>query len=289
MLILINYITRVKVSEGDEEIGLDHALHGERAYDDGAILDKYGNATDKLGDNTWKPHYNTLIDDKGRDTYSVSVAFSQILSKNAQFSIFSDVTYQKGWLANPMQRVYFSDIENYYIGEASQISNYTNPTNTGVFQLADDIERLPDNRLKIPIGTRLNYYINEYLVIRTYYRYYFDDWDINSHTFNVELPIKISDSFTLYPNYRFYNQTQARYFAPYETHVTTEKYYTSDYDLSAFSAQQYGIGVKYSDILTKKHLWKFGLKNLNLNYNYYTRDTGLKSHIISFGSKFIIL
>jgi len=37
MLILINYITRVKVSEGDEEIGLDHALHGEQAYDEGAL------------------------------------------------------------------------------------------------------------------------------------------------------------------------------------------------------------------------------------------------------------
>ncbi len=37
MLILINYITRVKVSEGDEEIGLDYALHGEQAYDEGAL------------------------------------------------------------------------------------------------------------------------------------------------------------------------------------------------------------------------------------------------------------
>lgn len=37
MLILINYITRVKVSEGEEEIGLDHALHGERAYDEGSL------------------------------------------------------------------------------------------------------------------------------------------------------------------------------------------------------------------------------------------------------------
>jgi len=37
MLILINYITRVKVSEDDEEIGLDYALHGEQAYDEGAL------------------------------------------------------------------------------------------------------------------------------------------------------------------------------------------------------------------------------------------------------------
>ena len=37
MLILINYITRVKVPEDQEEMGLDAALHGERAYDEGSL------------------------------------------------------------------------------------------------------------------------------------------------------------------------------------------------------------------------------------------------------------
>jgi len=37
MLIIINKITPVKVSEADEKLGLDHALHGEKAYDDGVI------------------------------------------------------------------------------------------------------------------------------------------------------------------------------------------------------------------------------------------------------------
>ena len=37
MLIVINIVTKVKVSEEDEEFGLDHALHGEKAYDEGAL------------------------------------------------------------------------------------------------------------------------------------------------------------------------------------------------------------------------------------------------------------
>jgi Amt family ammonium transporter len=37
MLKLINVITRVKVSEVDEDKGLDHSLHGEKAYDEGAL------------------------------------------------------------------------------------------------------------------------------------------------------------------------------------------------------------------------------------------------------------
>ncbi|MBN2891754.1 MAG: ammonium transporter [Bacteroidales bacterium] len=37
MLALINFITKVKVSEEDEEAGLDQSLHGEKAYDEGAL------------------------------------------------------------------------------------------------------------------------------------------------------------------------------------------------------------------------------------------------------------
>jgi Amt family ammonium transporter len=37
MLILINKITPVKVSEQDEDTGLDHAIHGEKAYDEGVL------------------------------------------------------------------------------------------------------------------------------------------------------------------------------------------------------------------------------------------------------------
>jgi len=92
------------------------------------------------------------------------------------------------------------------------------------FQLADDIERLPDARTKIALGGRLNWYLSERFVLRTSYRYYFDDWGINSHTATVELPIKLSDKFTIYPSYRYYNQTAADYFAPYEAHLSTDEF-----------------------------------------------------------------
>jgi len=37
MLIIINTITPVRVSEEEEKAGLDHSLHGEKAYDEGAL------------------------------------------------------------------------------------------------------------------------------------------------------------------------------------------------------------------------------------------------------------
>lgn len=252
------------------------------------IYDQNGNAVNKSGSNVWNPAKSPEIADKSRNSYSVSVSFSQILSKNMQFSLFFDLVQQKGWLSNPMQRVYFSDVDNFYVGNPSSIPNYTSPTNKDVFQLADDIERLPDSRFKIPVGMRLNYYLNEMFVLRTYYRYYSDDWGITSHTAEVELPIKISSKFTLYPSYRYYTQTAADYFAPYEMHLSTNEFYTSDYDLSEFNANQYGFGVNYTDIFAKAHIWKFGLKSIDLKYNNYKRNTGLTANIISAGFKFIM-
>lgn len=212
------------------------------------------------------------LDKKNRNSYSVGFGFSQILSKSLQGSLSLDLVQQQGLLSTPFQRVYFSDLPDRFAEN---------------FQLADDIERLPDTRFKTAIGGRLNYFINEMFVLRTYYRYYFDDWGINSHTASVEVPIKISDKFTLYPSYRYYNQTAADYFYPYEMALSTDEFYTADYDLSEFSANQYGFGIGYTDIFTKLKLFSFGLKSIDVKYDYYKRDSGLNYSLISAGFKFI--
>ncbi len=249
----------------------------------GIAIDKSGN-----GGPIWNPENYTSISNKGRNSFSTTLNFSQILSKRAQFSLSLDLVYQQGWLSNPMQRVYFADKDNYYIGNPESIPIYTSPENKDVFQLADDIERLPDTRFKTPIGLRFNYYINEILTVRSYYRYYFDDWGVTSHTASIEVPIKIGSKFTIYPSYRYYTQTAADYFAPFEEHLSTDEFYTSDYDLSEFNANQYGFGVSYTDIFTKAHIWRFGIKNVDLRYHQYDRSTGLTSWIISGGIKFVM-
>jgi hypothetical protein len=265
-----------------------------RSFNDGNLNQGFFNNVTILDQNgdvstEWNP-LNGFdgIQDKSRNTYSATLSFSQILSRNAQVSFFVDLVKQEGWLGNPLQRVYFGDVDNYYVGNASNIPNYTSSTNTDVFQLADDIERLPRTRVKTPIGMRFNYYINEIFVLRTYYRYYFDDWGVTSHTASLEVPIKISDKFTLYPSYRYYTQTAADYFAPYEENLSTNEFYTSDYDLSEYSANQFGFGVNYTDIFAKGHIWKFGLKSIDLKFYKYDRNTTFTSSIVSAGFKFVM-
>lgn len=224
------------------------------------------------GNTNYNPKF-TEFGSESRNSYALGFGFFQILSKNLQGSLALDLVSQKGLLSTPFQRVYFSDVADSFIEN---------------FQLADAVEQLPDSRFKIAVGGRLNYYINEMFVIRTFYRYYSDDWGIQSHTASVELPIKITDKFTVYPSYRFYNQTAADYFAKYEDHLSTDTYYTSDYDLSKYAANQYSFGISYSDIFTKFHILKFALKSIDLKYTMYDRDNTLSASIISLGFKFIV-
>ncbi len=247
------------------------------------VIDANGNTT-----SLYNPNQFTTIDKVNRNSYSASFGFSQVATKNMQFSFFFDVIQQQGLLSTPYHRVYFADKSDYYVGQAQYIPVYETTQNEGVYKLADDIERLPDSRTKIPVGTRLNYYLNERVTIRIYYRYYWDNWDITSHTASIELPIKFSDKFTVFPMYRYYTQQQSKYFAGFEKHLSTEQYYTSDYDLSTFVANQYGFGVNYVDIFTNFKIFNFGLKNIDFRFNHYKRSDGLHANIGSIGFKFVM-
>ena len=225
---------------------------------------------------TGNTNYNPIFTefaDESRNSYAVGFGFSQILHKKVQGSLALDFIQQEGLLSTPFQRVYFADVADSFIEN---------------FQLADAIEQLPDSRFKVAVGGRLNWYLNETVTLRTFYRYYFDDWGINSHTASIEVPIKITDKFTLYPSYRFYNQTAADYFRPFEVALSTEEFYTSDFDLSEYTANQFGFGVTYTDIFTKTRIWKLGLKSIDLKFYQYDRDTTFSSNIITAGFKFVM-
>lgn len=247
------------------------------------VLDQNGNQTSAYLPNKFKNWDSTA-----RNSYSASFGYSQVLTKKSQISVFFDLLRQEGMLSTPYHRIYFADKDNFYIGNAGNIANYESPSNLGVFRLADDIERLPKTRFKLPIGLRWNYFVSEKFIVRTYYRYYTDDWDLKAHTASIELPIKLSDKFTVFPMYRYYTQTQSKYFAPFEKHYSTEEFYTSDYDLSTFDANQYGFGVTYTDIFTSSKIWKFGMKNIDFRFNHYDRSDGLKANIATVGFKFVM-
>ena len=195
----------------------------------------------------------------GRNTFALSLSYSQIINKNLQLEFLADGVQQTGYLSLPFHRVYFKD--------------------NSVHQ-----EALPDTRFKLPLGMRANYFLGDKVILRAYYRYYTDDWGLKSNTFSLETPVKISPFLSVSPFYRYYSQTAAKYFAPYQQHTAFDDFYTSNYDLSKFDSHFYGAGIR---INPKNGL--FGVERLNMleiRYGHYTKSVGMQSDIISLNLRF---
>lgn len=92
-----------------------------------------------------------------RNSYSASLSYSQVVNPRLQLAVLADVVYQQGLLATKYQRVYFTDN-------------------------SERVENLPGKRLKLPLGLRASYFLDDRFILRLFYRYYTDDWGINGHT-----------------------------------------------------------------------------------------------------------
>ena len=203
-----------------------------------------------------------------RNSFNAQLTYSQVLNKRLQMSLSVEAIYMDGLLSTPFHRVYFSDAA------------------------IPDIERLPSTRLKIPLALRLNYKPSDKLIVRSYYRFYTDDFGIDAHTFNLELPYHINDNWTVAPFFRFHTQSGSDYFLPFAEHKSTDVFYTSDYDLSELNSIKYGLGIAYTPLyglargklpFSKK---VFMFNSLLLRVSRYTRDTGLTGYGAALGLNF---
>ncbi|MEP6513845.1 MAG: DUF3570 domain-containing protein, partial [Parafilimonas sp.] len=196
---------------------------------------------------------------KPRNSFSASLTFSQAVNTQLQILFVLEPTYQQGLLATKYQRVFFKD--------GSERS-----------------ETLPDNRFKLPVGLRANYFFGDNFILKSYYRFYIDNWGLKAHTIELEAPIKITPFFSVSPFYRFYTQNAVDYFAPYSEHKISEIYFTSDYDLSKFTSHFLGAGIRMAPPKGVFNIKQWN--SLELRYGHYIRSTGLHSNILSLHVKF---
>ena len=199
------------------------------------------------------------IDHSPRNSFSTSFSLSQVITPRLQAALIIEPSYQHGLLATKYQRDYFTDG-------------------------SERVENLPDSRYKLPIGLRFNYFLDDHFIIRTFYRYYMDNWGIRAHTAEIEVPIKFTSFVSLSPFYRYNNQIGTRYFAPYGQHNAADIYYTSDYDLSTLHSDFVGANLRLSP--PKGVFGWQRLNSLELRYGHYMRSTGLNSDIVTLALKF---
>jgi hypothetical protein len=189
-----------------------------------------------------------------RTTLSASFSYSQMMNERLQIMFLGDLVTQHGYLSLPFHRVYFTNGK-------------------------DTVEHLPSSRFKLPLGFRLNYFLGDNIILRTYYRYYQDNWGIKSNTVGIEVPYKVTPFFSISPFYRYYDQSAAKYFAPYGVHNPTDEYYSSNYEYSKFNSRFYGVGFR---IAPPNGVFGWhGLHEMEIRYGHYTQTTDLVSDVVS--------
>jgi Protein of unknown function (DUF3570) len=194
-----------------------------------------------------------------RNTFGASLTWSQVINRNLQISLMVDPSYQEGLLSTPYHRVYLSD----------------NTVN---------VEKLPTTRFKLPVSIRASYFLGDKVIIRSFYRFYQDDWGMKGHTVNLEVPYKITPFVSVSPYYRYNYQTAISYFAPYQAQRANLNYYSSDYDLSEFGSHFFGSGFRYAPPNGVMGISRFNM--VELRYGRYNRGaTGLVANIISLQMK----
>ncbi len=193
------------------------------------------------------------FDSYKRNSFNLSFGILQTINRRMSLGIYPGVSYQSGELATPFHRVYFTDDSK-------------------------RVENLPGSRLKIPLGIQLNSFLGSRWIIRSYYRFYWDDFGIVAHTLSIESAIKVTRVLTFTPFVRLYKQTKADYFKPYAQHEIAQQFYTSDYDLSGFTSYKIGLSLRYAPF-NMQHRLTF--KDVELRYAYYNRSDGLHAHMIT--------
>jgi len=102
-------------------------------------------------------------------------------------------------------------------------------------------EQVPDHRLRNAVYARARYAVARTVSTGLEYRFYFDDWGVQSHAVAPDAAWRMSDATTLSVRCRYYTQSDARFYRSRYLDLTSSNgYVTRDRKLSAFYTNELG-------------------------------------------------
>ncbi len=258
----VDAITAASIANGSNVTHVDTvtgASKGENPFNDVRYAPTLM-ATYDDGDNTlsFGGYYSTENDYEGRSVFANYVR--QLNEQNTALGIGFSQSFDK-WVpifkrALPTnkrqeQKIDFS-INQLITPRFSMQGVYSYMYSTGFlsspyhYALQDDIakfENYPDVRTGEAFALKGVYLLNKDNAMQFSYRYYRDDWNIASHTFNIEEYHDFSSKFTSGVRLRYYTQTKSNFIKGIGDYKANDTYFAIDYRMSAFDS--YTIGVPF--------------------------------------------
>lgn len=212
-----------------------------------------------------------------RQDWAANIGLTQVLGKSSLIDANIGYTHSSGFMENPYKAttVIFIDPDTISPNPADSIRGNVRAV----------LEQRPDYRNQLAISNRFVQHISPLdAALHLNYKFSFDDWGINAHTFESDWIQPLFEGWTLTPRIRYYSQSAADFYQPYlfsnqaflktvtnsagETQAITydprklPQDFASDHRLASFGSLSGGIS------LNKRFARGF---ELEAGFEYYTR------------------
>lgn len=183
------------------------------------------------------------------DVYNLQVGYSQVIDQTSVASIGLFYTNENGYLSSPYHNV----VRNF-----STIVNEVKPDTKAGYGIKAGLQKA--------FGDQWSSNIN--------YKYYTDDWGIDSHTLDAMAYYEFTDKIIFGGGIRYYTQSEADF---YGENFSNEAYASSDERVSEFSAITYKGSFDYQ--ISASLGYNFGVQ-------FYDQDSGLSAISFMTGLKY---
>ena len=214
---------------------------------------------------------------------------TQVLNRQSLLQVNYSIGRNSGYLTDPYKLLSVID-DNAASGSYGEIIN----------QGATDgysyrHEARPDKRLSQSVYTRFIHQFTDNVIYLTY-RYFWDDWDINSHTFDFRYRFELGSGHYLQPHLRYYLQSKADFYRPFLADSEDENVQeaSADYRLGELTTTTIGLlyGIELSG--TQEFVIRAELMNQQVGepdnkfgaLNAQDLSTDLNAYILQLGYSF---
>lgn len=163
---------------------------------------------------------------EGKNVVDAVFGITQVLDRKTVLRLNYSSSHSSGYLNDPYKLL--SIVQEPTSAEAGEPLRYV-------------YESRPDSHLKHALFAELRRYLGGQTMSLSY-RYYWDDWGINSHTVDLRYRIPMSNGHALQPHFRWYKQTGADFYRTYLLDGASQSVHASaDYRLAPFHAVTLGL------------------------------------------------
>lgn len=202
---------------------------------------------------------DTSTDDDFRNTSYLNAVVTTILTPTTVLRVGAEQFWVRGLQHNPYRNVWVA---------GSPVA-----------------ERHPEDRSRRDLYLRLNQYLTHRASLKLYYKYYFDDWGVDSQTIGARLSQYVTDNVVVRYRYRYYDQGAADFHREeYADAGGVDGYQTGDYRLETLRAHLFGTRVRWSlrDRFPDSALLS-GV-SLQLSYERYFNSNNFSANIFEAGA-----